>query len=275
MSHPILKQTVTHNVRAFLSSEGVWVSPWTKLDKTYEALYKLLKRKKDDTKFWPRLRKLLDHVVRDAVAGPGPGRLPAPQAELLSESDLDSLVSTLRLALSQNAGQTVSNFVKGLNGPVLTCFLVLGISATGCYHATNNSSDSSDTGTNTNISDTATETVTATETETDTFPEWAKDCNLEPETTLWKTIDESTDTWAKQYLCSCFSDWLSQDWQSGLTELFENENPETIAAVLEEMVECCGSGETDSPFEDVKDQILDGSLCYPPLPYKGVSFPDK
>jgi hypothetical protein len=55
--------TVTHRVRGFLFRHGVAVRPWSRLDEVYEALYALMRARKDDPAFWPELESLLAAIV--------------------------------------------------------------------------------------------------------------------------------------------------------------------------------------------------------------------
>jgi len=112
-------------------------------------------------------------------------------------------------------------------------------------------------------------------TSTTTLPGWAQDCNLDPDSVLFQTIDESDlPDYSKADLCTCFAG-LNADWNTGLTELFENETPEVIAAVLQEMLECCwwDPSTFDADFSQSRDDLLSGNLCFVAPPYRGVTFP--
>jgi hypothetical protein len=129
---------------------------------------------------------------------------------------------------------------------------------------------------NDTYSDTDTGTETGSVTDTGTIPDWAQDCDLDPESVLFQTIDESAAGWMKEDLCNCFAT-LNTSWTDNLTELFETGTPEQIANALWEMHECCfmGEGALNGNFEDVEEAFLGGTLCEIPLPYKGIAFPKR
>jgi hypothetical protein len=117
----------------------------------------------------------------------------------------------------------------------------------------------------------------ATQTDTTTLPGWAEDCDLDPDSVLFQTIDESDlSDYGKEDLCTCFAG-LNADWNAGLTELFETETPQVIAAVLEEMLECCWNDPSvfDGDFAQSRDDLLSGNLCFVAPPYRGVTFPQE
>jgi hypothetical protein len=112
---------------------------------------------------------------------------------------------------------------------------------------------------------------------TTTLPGWAQDCDLDPASVLFQTIEESDlPDYSKADLCDCFAE-LNADWNTGLTELFETETPEVIAAVLQEMLECCWFGPDvfDVDFAQSRDDLLSGDLCFVAPPYRGVTFPQE
>ncbi len=287
--------TVTHRVRGFLWAQGVRVKPWSGLEETYDALYELMRSRKDDPGFWPALAGLLRAIVESA-AEPAAGRLPAPQAELLSSWDIDRLVADMRAALPE--GQALSadsgrgafrRFTAGLAAPVLGGFLLIGmVAAGGCGGETSTVGDTgteadapADTSVDTHVDtavDTGTDTAVDTAIDTGVDAPWAEGCSLPPTSTLFTVLLEATaiNDYEKQSLCTCFSG-LNTSWNDGLVNLFATSSPDMVAAALYEMVECCryDAGQLDSNFADVRDAFLDGSLCYVALPYRGVTFPER
>jgi len=294
MSRPALALTITHRVRAFLRSQGATLRPWTGLDDTYAELHRLLSERRDDTAFWGPLRELLADILT-RVSSPGTTSLPAPQAELLASWDVDQLVRDLRAALPEAGEATASGLIERFapqaSAPVLGGFLLLGWFASGCG-GTASSGDASGTGGTTSVDagtdasvdaaadatltvDAAAVDVTLTPVDTGA-PEWDRDCTLDRSSVLYRAIASSTvDDFARSDLCSCFST-LDPSWNAGLTELFATATPEEVAAALYEMEDCCwGSPAFSGDYQEAyREQLLDGTLCYMALPYRGVSFPD-
>jgi hypothetical protein len=250
MEAAALRPTVTHRVRELLRSQGVEVKPWSGLERTYRELYGLLARRRDDPGFWGPLADLLREIQADALDPESPGRLPAPQAELLASWDVDELVRSLRAALPAEAEPrdpaALARFLSGLSSVVMTGFVVLGLAAAGC--------DYSD---DPNVS----------------LDTWDGACGS---AVLQQTLEDSTlSDFRKQELCDCFAG-LSESWVGGLEELFESAPPEEIARVLDRIAECWsyGSPVFDRDYQAVEADLLDGELCAidsQPV-YKGVSF---
>jgi hypothetical protein len=282
MPGPALAPTVTHRVRSFLASQGVFLKPWTGLDETYAELFALLRRRKNDPSFWKPVADLIQSVVTCAVE-PGSGRLPAPDAELLASWDIDRLVAELREALPSSGEPSdpdaMGRFTRRLPAPVLGGFLLLGLVASGCYDSSQRSGDASTDPDAEAVVD-ARDAQEADRTDpADIPPEvpwWAEGCTLDRSGVLFTTLLRSDlDGYSKQTLCTCFTH-LNASWSDGLSELFETGTPEQVAFALEEMLECCWSGGPfGTDFEDVRDALLDGTLCSLPLPYRGVSFPER
>jgi hypothetical protein len=244
-----LQPTTTHRVRGFLAGQGVDLKPWSGLDETYAAFYQLLRERQDDPAFWEPLGRLLEELARDPE---GRGSLPAPRAELLTDFDRETVLRDLRGALPPEGAMgpslDVAGWVRSLSGPVLGSFLLFGLAASGC--------------------------------------DWTEDCPLEENSSLWNAIDESDMGYQKRAdLCPCLSE-MNADWDEGLTNLFETGSEGEIAAVLEEMVECCNHDTwvLNENYEDVEQDLIDRTRCDPPSfdpppigpqpAYKGVAFPD-
>jgi len=278
--------------------------PWSGLDETYAGLYDLLRERRDDPDFWGPLSRLLESVL-DGASDAARRNLPAPTAELLGSWDIDRLIRDLRAALQQPRASSVVGFASRLPQAAMGAFLVLGLVAAGACASRNNddssggsttgthdggddgtgssssggssSGGSSSGGSSSGGSSSSTQETQSTPTGTTsiTLPGWAEGCNLDPASVIFRTIGDSdlTDQ-QKTSLCLCM-EGLNADWNTGLTELFENETPQVIAAVLEELLECCMFEPYvfDAGFSQSRDDLLSGELCYAVTPYRGVTFP--
>ena len=260
--------------------------PWSGLGETYAHLYNLLNERKDDPGFWTPLSNLLGDLVEDTVKN---ARVPAPQAELLAEWDIDNLMHDLRSHLpgldKVRSNSLPASFLRELSAPVLGGFLMIGVAFSSCHHVEKiapmdaGSNSDTDTDSDTDI-DSDTDTDTETDTETETDGPWYEDCNLDSSSVLWNTINDSNlDFWMKHELCVCF-EALNNDWNSGLENLFQTGTPEEIASALLELYECCSNYENSGVFDETYDQslendLIDSILCEGVLVYLGVSFPTK
>ncbi len=272
-----IEPTVTQQVRAFLTEQGEDVKPWTGLDETYGELYGLLNRRRDDPEFWPPLATMLRRIVAGAVDPHRPGRLPAPQAELLASWDVEQLIDDLRAALPggepSRDPSAVRGFASRLSSAVMGGFLLLGLaSAAGC-------SDDADAGKDAAAVDAGLDRASP-----DTVPAapdlgaWFAKCNLDKSSVLWSTIDGSKlQHRRKQDLCACFVS-LNKSWADGLTKLFSTGSAKEIAGALEHMLSCCNSANKKNlggDFDKARDDFLKSQLCKAGVPiYKGVSFPE-
>ncbi len=283
-----LEPTVTQQVRGFLEQQGVDVKPWTGLDETYCELYALLNRRRDDADFWPPLADLLQQVIRGAVDPDRPGRLPAPQAELLASWDVEQLVDELRAALP--GGQqprdpsAVRSFAARLSSAVMGGFLLLGLaSASGCPASPKvQRSEPVKSRPEPKQVKAPTPDMKA-QPKPDMGPPdlatWFSKCDLEKSSVLWRTIDKSgLDAAKKERLCGCF-DSLNKSWANGLARLFSTGSAEEIARSLEYMVKCCdpaNKGCLDQGYDRAKRNFIKRQISRPPVPvYKGVSFPQR
>jgi len=253
----------------------------------------LLNRRKNDPEFWEPVATLLQSIV-DAATEPGANRLPKKHAELLKAWEIHELVQSLREALPGGQAPTdrsaLRAFARQLSAPVLGGFLLLGlVGSSGCSEVTVEGTPSAGPGgsgpTDSGVVkdaaadapvDAPVDAPADAPTDSPVIPPWAENCGLAPDSVLFQTIaDSSYDDYTKAYLCECL-DQLNTDWNDGLTDLFQKATPERIAAALSEMIECCSySGPPQVDFSSAVSKLLDGTLCYPPLPYRGVSFPDR
>jgi len=236
-----------------METQGVELQPWSGLDETYEQFYRLLRERRDDPALWEPLGGLLGEILYRRQRPQGAGLPLAPRSELLSQAEIDGVIRGMREALPGNDAPLdmaeVRRYAAGLPSAALGGFLALGLAATGC--------------------------------------DWSENCQLQENSTVWVAVDDSELTYnERRAMCGC-GDNLREDWDAGLTELFEVADDEQIAAVLEELVECCQHNEwvLEEPYDyGIEVQLVEQSLCYtperepPPPPgvgqpmYKGVAF---
>jgi hypothetical protein len=276
MASSELTPVVTQRVRAFLAGQGVDLRPWSGLDETYARLYDLLSERRNDPRFWEALETLLGRIALDAAEGER--HRAAPGAELLASWDMAVLVRDLRAALPGAgigaARPSLRAFTAALSAPVLGGFLLVGLAASGCVDG--DDGDDADAATDTD-SDSDSDSDSGSDTDSGTDTDWDSDCALSGSSPIYQAIaDSSLATDDKRALCTCLAA-LVDDWQAGLTDLFQNGTPQEIAAALEDLVQCCDDdpGALDGQFnQDVADLLVAGDLCDVPI-YKGVAFPSR
>jgi hypothetical protein len=238
-----IRPTTTQRVRGFLAEQGIAPRPWSTMDETYAALYRLMRARTRDDAFWKPLAGLLRDIVADTADGRR--RLPARSAELLASWDIEGLTRDLRRALPGELEEapSVRRFTSSLAAPALGGFLLLGLAAAGCDAADEADCSASQT-------------------------TWAQGCSLECGTALHDAVDdnETLTTDEKSALCSCLASEPS-DVQSSLSTIFEECDPESIAYVLEDFVAQC---ESEAGLEQTDSAVLN---CVGGMAYKGVSFP--
>ena len=273
-----IQPTVTQHVRSFMMDQGEDVKPWTGLDETYGELYALLNRRRDDPGFWPPLAAMLQQVVDGAVDPNRPGRLSAPQAELLASWDVEQLIEDLRAALPggepPHDTSAIRGFASRVSSAVMGGFLLLGLaSASGC-------SDDTDVARDAAVQvDTAPDAKATPDAGASDMEAWFAKCNLANSSVLWSSIDKSSlKAGQKKQLCDCF-DSLNKSWADGLTTLFSSGSAKEIAGALEHMLSCCNTtnkSKLNQDYDKAKAEFLKSQLCKSGVPlYKGVSFPEK
>jgi len=270
MAQAAIRSTVTQRVRGFLVGEGVPLAPWTKLDDIYGELYGLMNRRRDDPAFWPHVTRLLDDIVADVTDPASPRRLPAPQAELLTSWDVNSLVADLRRSLPggdvRGDPTTVRRFGQKLAAQMLGGFLLLGLAAAGCKQEDDDILP--DSGDAADVADEASSCPGGSGTG------WSESCALDQTSVLWCTLaTSSADLDDRAQLCSCFAS-LNEGWRTGLAALFATEDSATVARALGEMLNCvCPTPSLrDGAYQDPTAGPYFGSLCEPAPAYTGVSF---
>ncbi|MGD0838884.1 MAG: hypothetical protein ABSB49_19795 [Polyangia bacterium] len=269
---PAIIPTITQRVRSFLAGQGATLRPWSGLQETYDELYVLLRRRRNDPEFWHPLKTLLQDVVDSAAESQ---RCGSPQTELLASWRVDELVDELHATLSaETAGFARSDFTRKLSGAVLGGFLLLGLAAAGC---------GSDTGTS--AIDTGAGTVDSAPVDAGVLYPTGQDaataCTQAVAAELDQAIGESNlNASDKSSLCQCFAA-LSTGWTTSLTQLFATATPAEISTMLGSLTSCCeptGIPQRDlassAPSSTDLSEIKGGyTLCAIPV-YKGVSFPD-
>ncbi len=265
--------TVTHRVRAFLTSHGATLAPWSGLEQTYARLYALLSDRKNDPSFWPPLRELIGSILSAAAE---PGRLAAPEAELLRSWDVDCLVEELRKALPECRSEARGwrDLLRLNSVSALGAFLMIGWVAAGCGGKAEQTVQPIPPGdASVDASVEASAEANPPEVGSDA---WNAQCPLSPDSALYQALVESNlgDS-QKASLCKCFSG-LNANWNEGLSELFATGTPQQIASALNEMLACCqfDVAQLSQDFASVKDAFLNGTLCSYPKPYRGVTLPD-
>jgi hypothetical protein len=284
MAEFAIQPTVTQRVRAFLAAQGVALAPWAPLDEVYVELHALLRRERDAPGFWGPLEELLGHVVESAVDPGWAGRLPAPQAELLSAADVGDLTRELRAALrgaDEGAGvEAVRRFTGGVSAAVLAGFLLMGVAVSGCSDDEHlvapgagetfatQAVDAAQSQPGTRAADAApagadrvaADAAPTADARADARPAADADapaCALDRASALWRAIDSSArDDPQKRALCECLAG-ASPSWSEGLTRLFERGTPEQVAAALDRLVEVCAQeGALDGDYSAVDDPAL-------------------
>jgi hypothetical protein len=282
MNAPAIRPTTTQRVRRFLAREGASLRPWAGLEETYDELYALLRRRRDDPEFWPLLTELLEEIVESA----------SERAEFVASWKVDELVTELRRALGAADGRKSSaQFAAGLSVAVLGGFLLIGLAA--CDEPLNVNLGGGGKAGVTNTGGTAGKPGTSAGAAGTSGAGGGggaggqASCTLDPASLLKTTIDGSSLTAAdKDRLCGCFAK-LGTGWTTSLTSLFETSSAEQIATELQNLLACCrvdgiattygaaNNGEPSSQELTTIQQGAPGDLCRSnTVLYKGVSFPD-
>jgi len=124
--HDTVKTTTLIEIRDFLATEGCAPPPWGPPERAVDALYRLLRERRGDDRFWADLAELtrrLDDRRFD----------PAPLSEVLGATELDRLIADLRRSLD-GAGAKPSALAwigSAASASALVAFLLLGAAA-GC-----------------------------------------------------------------------------------------------------------------------------------------------
>jgi hypothetical protein len=146
MRAPAIVPTITQGVRRFLAEQGAVLRPWAGLQETYDELYALLRRRRNDPGFWQPLRALLQQVIDSAVAAQGQAN---QHTELLASWKVDQLVDELRDTLPSDTAVNPparAEFTRRLSSAVLGGFLLLGLAACGSDSTTSGTGGALGTG---------------------------------------------------------------------------------------------------------------------------------
>jgi len=119
-----MELTVTQKLRLFLARSGQAVAPWSSVEEVLDRLYALLYERREQEGLWHDLAALLDSLQSETR-----GMLPAPDAEILSQARVDTLVDELRHAVRASvekpATGAMRRFALGTSKGVLACIALL------------------------------------------------------------------------------------------------------------------------------------------------------
>jgi hypothetical protein len=243
-----LRPTALQKIRAFFHDVGEPVPPWTGFDEIMDHLYMVFYSRREDDAFWKSAEKLIESLGKGRTGGRGEG-LPDPQAEILAGERIDAIVAGLQASVKTSRRRpgrgVMKKFVQGLSAPLMGCVLMMGAA-------------------------------------------FASGCETE-ESDVTKQLDRYVDdsnlpAGDKDALKSCFAGWTESRKQD-LVDLFKDQAPEEIAAVLEDLL-ARGGGCTSAPgdadvaadapsdaAQDVQQEEAPPDTFYEPVPiYKGVDF---
>lgn len=131
---PYLRPTLTQRVRAFLDAYDP-IEPWSTWTDALDRLHALLIARRDDSGFWADLQALADDLQNDIQRGRCEG-LPAPEAELLSEAHVASVLTELRDALDGTRAAcpgSMQLMLAGRSAALAACVTVIAAALTiGC-----------------------------------------------------------------------------------------------------------------------------------------------
>ena len=116
--------TVTQKLRRFLACSGQAVPPWSSVEEVMDRVYGLLYERREQADLWEHLAALLDLIQREAGE-----MLAAPDAEILSQARMATLVADLRHAMHASVEAPVAGamrrFALGKSATVLACLALL------------------------------------------------------------------------------------------------------------------------------------------------------
>jgi hypothetical protein len=275
-----MELTVTQKLRLFLVRSGQTVAPWSSVDEVMDRLYGLLYQRREQAGLWQDLAALLDSIQADAR-----GVLAAPDAEILSQSRVDELVTELRQAMRASieapAAGAMQRFSIGKSASVLACIALLAAGfSLGC---SSSSSPAADSGADTAIvklPDAGPTPDTAASPTPDTGPSATPDTASSPTPDAAPTPDlaasptpdaavrDTRDAAASPADAADAADDGASDATSGdaLMDLFRDGTPEDIAARLEASVDTQPDRQADRQPDRMPDMRFG-------VVYKGVTFP--
>jgi hypothetical protein len=253
--------TVTQRLRLFLARSGQTVAPWSSVEEVMDRLYSLLFQRREQAGLWENLAALLDSIQADAR-----GVLAAPDAEILSQSRVNELVTELRQAMRASSeaptAGAMRRFSMGKSASVLACIALLAAGfSLGCTSSTSRADGGADA--TTTPADVSRPADTASNPAPDSAPALVPDVALVATPDTAPSVSPDTGLTAAggapgspaDAMTDGSSDSSSRD---ALMDLFRDGTPEDIAARLEASV-------ADSPADRQVDK--------PMVLYKGVTFP--
>jgi hypothetical protein len=215
--------TTLQQIRDFLRRENAAPPPWTRPEGSVEALYDLLRLRRDDERFWASLKDLASRLEDRRFDA---ARLGA--CEVLGHATLDRLLDDLRASLDAPGKPRLPDWLRsGVSAAALMAFLVLG-TATACAPA----------------DPAGTEDGTCGEAIANSIPagEAGTYCEL---VEIIKAAAITAET--KQILLDCLPD-LDAAYREELLDQFVNSTDEQIASILDAMTSLhgtCDDGSSD------------------------------
>ncbi len=234
-----MKHTTTslHQIRAFLDRHGAGIPAWSEPERAVDALYALLRERRDDPVFWAELSELTRRLD-DARVSPEL----VDGSEVLGLGSIDRLLVELRESLpaTERAPRTAREWVgAGLGLGALASFLVLG-AAIGCPAP--NHPDVGDDDTSYTPCAEATDAGIQDEAEQRVY------CDL---VDLIETAEIPPDV--RDDLLACLPE-LGAEERENLLDQFENASEDDLAELLLDLAETepCGAGGDDdtTPWDD-------------------------
>ena len=237
--------TSLHQIRAFLDRHGAGIPAWSEPERAVDALYELLRARRDDPVFWAELADLTRRLDDDRVR---PELIDG--SEVLGLRSVDNLLTELRSALptADRGPRTAREWVgAGLGLGALASFLLLGASI-GCpapnHPGVNDDDDDDDDSTE------YTPCVEATEAGVEDEDEQRVYCDL-------VDLIESAEIppSIREELLDCLHE-LGAEERSDLLDEFENASEEELADLLAQLAaseDCGGGGDDDTTPTDDDD----------------------
>ena len=234
--------TSLHHIRAFLDRHGASTPAWSEPERALDALYDLLRARRDDPAFWADLADLTRRLDDDRVR---PELIDGSEA--LGLESVDHLVAELRAALPtvDRGPRTAREWVgAGLGLGALASFFLLGASI-GCpapIHPDVNDDDDDDDSTEYTPCAEATDAGIQDEAEQQVY------CDL---VDLIESAEIPPNI--RDELLDCLP-LLGAELRSELLDEFENASEEELADLLAQLAaseDCGGGGDDDTtPWDD-------------------------
>jgi hypothetical protein len=289
-----MELTVTQKLRLFLARSGQSVAPWSSVEEVMDRLYGLLYARREQAGLWSDLAALLDTIQSETR-----GMLAAPDAEILSQSRVTTLVAELRRAVRASVVKPTAGgmrrFAIGKGASVLACIALLAAGfSLGC--GSSNSNANSDKDAAVSVPDTNRATDTAATPPVDTAPNLPKDTapnlpkdtapNLPRDTAPNLPVDTapkpSPDAAPKQDASLVLPDSALKDAGTGEprdaslspADASGDGSADSTGDALMDLFRDGSPDDIAARLEASVDQKIDTPVYGPGMPaYKGVTFP--